>query len=249
VIDNFIAAAGEKWGQQSALVLLLPHGFEGQGPEHSSARLERYLQLCAGGNMTVAQPTTSAQYFHLLRAQVLRSVRRPLVVMTPKSLLRARQARSSVDLLVDGRWSPVLDDDATAPGAAIAAGAVTRVVLCSGKVAYDAISRRDEVAAAIAVVRVEQLHPWPEQELSSVIGRYPAASDIVWLQEEPANMGGATYVQSRLPGVVPAGAAISYVSRPEAGSPATGSGTVHQLELRDILDRSIGPVPEDDSQT
>jgi 2-oxoglutarate dehydrogenase E1 component len=248
VIDNFIAAAGEKWGQQSALVLLLPHGFEGQGPEHSSARLERYLQLCAGGNMTVTQPTTSAQYFHLLRAQVLRSIRRPLVVMTPKSLLRARQARSKVDLLVDGRWSPVLDDDATSPGADIVAAAVKRVVLCSGKVAYDAMSRRDEIVAATAIVRVEQLHPWPEQELAAVIGRYPAASDVVWLQEEPANMGGATYVQSRLAGVVPAGTAVSYVSRPEAGSPATGSGTVHQLELRDILDRSIGPLPEDDPQ-
>jgi len=122
-------------------------------------------------------------------------------------------------------------------------------VLCSGKVAYDAMSRRDEIVAATAIVRVEQLHPWPEQELAAVIGRYPAASDVVWLQEEPANMGGATYVQSRLAGVVPAGTAVSYVSRPEAGSPATGSGTVHQLELRDILDRSIGPLPEDDPQS
>jgi 2-oxoglutarate decarboxylase len=243
VIDNFIAAAGEKWGQQSALVLLLPHGFEGQGPEHSSARLERFLQLCAGGNMTVAQPTTAAQYFHLLRAQVLRGIRRPLVVMTPKSLLRARQARSSIDLLVDGRWVPVLDDPATAQGADLVAGVVKRVVLCSGKVAFEALSRRAEIAAKTAVVRLEQLYPWPERELASVISRYSSVTEVIWLQEEPENMGAWTYVHERLQGVVPAGVSVSHVSRPEAGSPATGSGTVHQLELRDILDRSIGPVP------
>jgi 2-oxoglutarate dehydrogenase E1 component len=246
VIDNFIAAAGEKWGQQSALVMLLPHGFEGQGPEHSSARLERFLQLCAGGNMTVAQPTTSAQYFHLLRAQVLRSTRRPLVIMTPKSLLRARQARSQLELLVDGRWSPVLDDAAALPNGDLVAGVVQRIVLCSGKVAYDAINRRDEIAAKTAVVRVEQLHPWPERELAAVISRYPLSADVVWLQEEPENMGPWTYVQSRLQGVVPATAVISHVSRPEAGSPATGSGTIHQLELADILDRSIGTLPAGD---
>jgi multifunctional 2-oxoglutarate metabolism enzyme len=238
VIDNFIAAAGEKWGQQSALVLLLPHGFEGQGPEHSSARLERFLQLCAAGNMTVAQPTTAAQYFHLLRAQVLRGIRRPLVVMTPKSLLRARQARSVIEQLADGRWAPVLDDPADP-----VAAAVKRLVLCSGKIAYDALSRRDEIAAAkTAVIRLEQLHPWPERELISVISRYSSASEVVWLQDEPENMGGWTYVEDRLRRLVPAGTSVSHVSRPEAGSPATGSVTVHQLELRDILDRSIGPV-------
>jgi 2-oxoglutarate dehydrogenase E1 component len=239
VIDNFIAAAGEKWGQQSALVLLLPHGFEGQGPEHSSARLERFLQLCAAGNMTVAQPTTAAQYFHLLRAQVLRGIRRPLVVMTPKSLLRARQARSVIEQLADGRWAPVLDD----PSSDLVAGAVKRLVLCSGKIAYDALSRRDEIAGAkTAVVRLEQLHPWPERELASVISRYPSAGEVVWLQHEPENMGAWTYAEDRLRRLVPAGASVSHVSRPEAGSPATGSVTVHQLELRDILDRSIGPV-------
>jgi 2-oxoglutarate dehydrogenase complex dehydrogenase (E1) component-like enzyme len=220
-------------------VLLLPHGFEGQGPEHSSARLERFLQLCAAGNMTVAQPTTAAQYFHLLRAQVLRGIRRPLVVMTPKSLLRARQARSVIEQLADGRWAPVLDD----PSSDLVAGAVKRLVLCSGKIAYDALSRRDEIAGAkTAVVRLEQLHPWPERELASVISRYPSAGEVVWLQDEPENMGAWTYAEDRLRRLVPAGASVSHVSRPEAGSPATGSVTVHQLELRDILDRSIGPV-------
>jgi 2-oxoglutarate dehydrogenase E1 component len=244
VIDNFIAAAGEKWGQQSALVLLLPHGFEGQGPEHSSARLERFLQLCAGGNMTVAQPTTSAQYFHLLRAQVLRSTRRPLVVMTPKWLLRARQSRSEITELVEGNWMPVIDDPATAAGGELSPDDVTRVVLCTGKAAFDAIGRRDEVQAGVAVVRVEQLHPWPAAELAAVLGRYRSVTEVVWFQEEPENMGAWAYVLGRLPALVPAGASLAHVNRPESGSPATGAGTVHQLELRDVLDRAVGPVPE-----
>jgi 2-oxoglutarate dehydrogenase E1 component len=248
VIDNFIAAAGEKWGQQSALVLLLPHGFEGQGPEHSSARLERFLQLCAGGNMTVAQPTTSAQYFHLLRAQVLRSTRRPLVVMTPKWLLRARQSRSEIELLNEGHWAPVIDDDATAAGGEVDATDVTRLVLCTGKAAFDAIGRRDEVGATVAVARVEQLHPWPAAELADVIARYPALREVVWFQEEPANMGAWSYVLGRLPEMVPSGARLSVVSRPAAGSPATGSGTVHQLELRDVLDQAVGAVPEPEAE-
>jgi 2-oxoglutarate dehydrogenase E1 component len=248
VIDNFIAAAGEKWGQQSALVLLLPHGFEGQGPEHSSARLERFLQLCAGGNMTVAQPTTSAQYFHLLRAQVLRGLRRPLIVMTPKSLLRARQSRSGIELLVDGSWNCVIDDAVTVPGAGLAPGDVKRLVLCSGKVAFDALGRRDEIGAKVAIVRVEQLYPWPERELAEVVARYPTVTEVVWLQEEPENMGAWSYVLGRLPKLVPPAATSSLVSRAPAGSPATGSGTVHQLELRDILDRAVGPMPEPEAE-
>ena len=244
VIDNFIAAAGEKWGQQSGLVLLLPHGYEGQGPEHSSARLERFLQLCAGGNLTVAQPTTSAQYFHLLRAQVLRSTRRPLVVMTPKSLLRARQSRSEVERLVDGRFEAVIDDPATAPGGPIDAGDVRRLALCTGKVVFDALARRDDIASAVAIARLEQLHPWPAAEIAAVIARYPALDEVVWFQEEPENMGAWSYVLRRLPRLVPAGTTFSLVSRPESGSPATGSATLHALELRDILDRAVGPVPE-----
>ncbi|MFZ0170597.1 MAG: multifunctional oxoglutarate decarboxylase/oxoglutarate dehydrogenase thiamine pyrophosphate-binding subunit/dihydrolipoyllysine-residue succinyltransferase subunit [Acidimicrobiales bacterium] len=248
IIDNFIAAAGEKWGQQSALVMLLPHGFEGQGPEHSSARLERFLQLCAGGNMTVAQPTTSAQYFHLLRAQVLRTTRRPLIVMTPKWLLRARESRSAVDQLVHGGWETVIDDPGTAPGGELDPADVKRLVLCTGKAAFDAIGRRDEIGAEVAVVRVEQLHPWPDGELTEVIGRYPALTEVVWFQEEPENMGAWTYVLGRLPKLVPAGAHLSVVSRPRAGSPATGSATVHQLELREVLDRAIGPVPQPEAE-
>ncbi|MGH9172194.1 MAG: multifunctional oxoglutarate decarboxylase/oxoglutarate dehydrogenase thiamine pyrophosphate-binding subunit/dihydrolipoyllysine-residue succinyltransferase subunit [Acidimicrobiales bacterium] len=238
IIDNFLVAAGEKWGQHSALILLLPHGFEGQGPEHSSARLERFLQLCAGGNLTVAQPTTAAQYFHLLRAQVHRSTRRPLIVMTPKSLLRARTSRSPVDSLVVGSWQPVLGDSSGPPAADI-----TRVVLCSGKVAYDAMARRDAIGAGAAIVRVEQLHPWPEEEILAVLAMYQTAGEVVWLQEEPENMGAWTYVHGRLHKLLRERADVRHVSRPEAGSPATGSGALHHLELEDLLDRAIGPLP------
>ncbi|MHB1511221.1 MAG: multifunctional oxoglutarate decarboxylase/oxoglutarate dehydrogenase thiamine pyrophosphate-binding subunit/dihydrolipoyllysine-residue succinyltransferase subunit [Acidimicrobiales bacterium] len=244
IIDNFIAAAGEKWGQHSAVVLLLPHGFEGQGPEHSSARLERFLQLCAEANMTVAQPTTAAQYFHLLRAQVLRNTRRPLVVMTPKWLLRARQSRSEIELLIDGHFEPVLDDPQSAPGSEVDPSAVRRLILCTGKVAFDALGRRDDVAASVAVVRVEQLHPWPEDEVAAVIGRYGGLVEVVWLQEEPANMGAWNYVSGLLSALVPSGADLSLVSRTASGSPATGSVTLHQLELSDLLDRAVGPVSE-----
>jgi 2-oxoglutarate dehydrogenase E1 component len=246
VIDNFIAAAGEKWGQQSALVMLLPHGFEGQGPEHSSARLERFLQACAGGNMTVAQPTNAAQYFHLLRAQVLRTDRRPLVVMTPKSLLRARQARSAIGLFVEGGFEEVLDDPAVTGGTLDPAG-VTRVVLCSGKVAYDAMHRREVLAAAadhIAVVRVEQLHPWPAESLLAVLDRYDALEEVVWLQEEPENMGAWTYVHGWLHRILRERATLTHVSRQVAGSPATGSATIHQLELAGMLDAAVAPLAE-----
>ena len=242
VIDNFIAAAGEKWDQASSLVLLLPHGYEGQGPEHSSARLERFLLLCAEGNMTVAQPTTAAQYFHLLRAQAKRPTRRPLVVLTPKSLLRARPARSEVGELTEGHFQPVLAD----PGQPDPA-AVRRVVLCSGKVAYEAIARRDARVAAgqapAAVIRIEQLHPWPEPELTAALGAYPNLEEVLFLQDEPENMGAWTYVHGRLHRLLRDWAELSHVSRPVSGSPATGSALIHQLEASELLERSVGPAP------
>ncbi len=242
VIDNFIAAAGEKWDQASSLVLLLPHGYEGQGPEHSSARLERFLLLCAAGNMTVAQPTTAAQYFHLLRAQAKRPTRRPLVVLTPKSLLRARPARSEVGELTEGHFQPVLAD----PGQPDPA-AVRRVVLCSGKVAYEAIARRDARVAAgqapAAVIRIEQLHPWPEPELTAALEAYPNLEEVLFLQDEPENMGAWTYVHGRLHRLLRDWAELSHVSRPVSGSPATGSALIHQLEASELLERSVGPAP------
>ncbi len=242
VIDKFVVAAEDKWGQPSGLVLLLPHGYEGQGAEHSSARLERFLTLAADGNITVAQPTTAAQYFHLLRAQSMRSLHRPLVVMTPKSLLAARQSRSSIGELASGSWRPVLDD----PGrAGIDPAAVTRLICCSGKIAFDAVARRtaggEDVRAAVAVVRVEQLYPWPEAELEAVLAAYPNAEELVWLQDEPENMGAWNYVHGKLHAVLRGRYRLRHVSRPASGSPATGSHALHELELEDLLERAFSP--------
>jgi 2-oxoglutarate dehydrogenase E1 component len=266
IVDQFVVAAEDKWGQSSGLVLLLPHGYEGQGPEHSSARPERFLTLAAAGNLTVAQPSTGAQYFHLLRAQVKRAARpRPLVVLTPKSLLRARAARSPASDLEHGMFQVVLDDPATsAGGGPVAARAdaerassgaspvpdpsrVERVVLCSGKVAYDAMARRDRRQsgsgeATAAVVRVEQLYPWPEEQLEVVLSRYPSAREVVWLQEEPENMGPWTYVHGRLHRLLRDDYVLCHASRAESASPATGSAAVHQLETEDLLERAFGPL-------
>ncbi|HUZ20579.1 MAG TPA: multifunctional oxoglutarate decarboxylase/oxoglutarate dehydrogenase thiamine pyrophosphate-binding subunit/dihydrolipoyllysine-residue succinyltransferase subunit [Acidimicrobiales bacterium] len=246
IIDNFLVAAEEKWGQSSGLVLLLPHGYEGQGSEHSSARLERFLALAAEGNITVAQPTTAAQYFHLLRSQAMRTIRRPLIVMTPKSLLRARQARSPIDELVTGQWREVLDDPER--GRTVDTAAVERIVCCSGKIAFDAIARRDQLLSAgtgplSAVVRVEQLHPWPEPQLVDVLDRYPNAGELVWVQDEPENMGAWGAVHERLHRLYRDRYQLRHVSRNASGSPATGSHAIHELELASLLDRAVGPDP------
>ena len=234
IIDQFITAGHGKWGQASGLVLLLPHGYEGQGPEHSSARLERFLTLCAGDNMQVVNATTAAQYFHLLRRQARRPARRPLIVFTPKSLLRARHARSPVDELVTGHFREVLDD----PGARRRED-VRRVILASGKVAYEAIGHRDEHGLAAAVVRIEQLYPWPEALLLDVVSRYPSAGEVVWLQEEPENMGAWTFVHGRLHRLLRDDFTLRHVSRAESASPATGSQTVHTREQEDLLTRAF----------
>ncbi|HET6811300.1 MAG TPA: multifunctional oxoglutarate decarboxylase/oxoglutarate dehydrogenase thiamine pyrophosphate-binding subunit/dihydrolipoyllysine-residue succinyltransferase subunit [Acidimicrobiales bacterium] len=237
VIDQFVVAAEDKWGQTSGLVLLLPHGYEGQGPEHSSARLERFLTLAAGGNICVVYPTTAAQYFHVLRAQVHRQAKVPLVVMTPKSLLRARQSRSPVEELSGGSFSVVLDD-ASVPDPQ----AVRRVILCSGKIAFEVMQRRDKAdqGAGTAVVRVEQLYPWPEDQIAGILSRYPAASDVVWLQEEPENMGAWTFVHGRLHRLLRDDYSLTHVSRPESASPAVGVTAVHQLESDDLMRRALG---------
>jgi len=240
VIDQFIVAAADKWGQHSGLVLLLPHGYEGQGPEHSSARPERFLTLAAGDNIAVVQPTTAAQYFHLLRAQVRRPTRRPLVALTPKSLLRARGARSAVDELVSGSFAAVLDDAGVTDAAA-----VTHLVLCSGRVAYDALARRDALAEAgepagrAAVVRVEQLYPWPEERLAEILARYPGARRVTWLQDEPENMGAWSFVEGRLTRLVAGERDLDHVARVAAGSPATGSAALHALEAEDLMARTF----------
>ncbi len=237
IVDQFLAAAEEKWGQRSGLVLLLPHGYDGQGPEHSSARIERFLTLCADENLRVVNATTAAQYFHLLRGQVRRPARTPLVVFTPKYLLRARESRSTVDELVHGGFRPILDDPSVEDAAA-----VRRVILCSGKVAYDALLRRDQAKAPVAVLRVEQLYPWPERVLAELLERYPGADSLYWLQEEPENMGAWPYVHGRLHRVLGGGTKLGHASRQELGSPATGSFRLHLREQEELLDRAFEGV-------
>jgi 2-oxoglutarate dehydrogenase E1 component len=235
IIDQFIAAADDKWNQTSGLVLLLPHGFEGQGPEHSSARMERFLQLAAEGNIQVVDTTTSAQYFHLLRRQVHRDLRVPLIVFTPKSLLRAKAARSPLEDLTHGSFEEVLDD----PGVDDP-DAVRRVILASGKVAFDAMAARDKASSDCAIVRVEQLYPWPEEQLAAAVARYEHADEVVWLQEEPENMGAWQFVHHRLEAMLGTDYQLRVVSRVESGSPAAGSAAMHALEQDDLLTRAVG---------
>ena len=236
IIDQYIVAAEDKWGQTSGLVMLLPHGYEGQGPEHSSARIERFLTLCAEDNIQVCNASTAAQYFHLLRRQMKRGVRKPLVVFTPKSLLRARSARSTVDELTSGTFQEVIDDAGVADPSA-----VTRVVFASGKVSQDALAKRDELGTPVAVARVEQLYPWPYEQVAAVLGRYPNARELVWLQEEPENMGAWNFVKGRLYEAHEATHEIRRVSRTESGSPATGSHAVHGQEQTQLLETALTP--------
>ncbi|MCU1356078.1 MAG: sucA, partial [Acidimicrobiales bacterium] len=234
VIDQYLVAAEDKWGQTSGLVLLLPHGLEGQGPEHSSGRVERFLTLCAEDNIQVANATTSAQYFHLLRRQMKREVRKPLVVMTPKSLLRAKIARSPITQLTSGSFEELLDDPGVTDPSTI-----QRLVFCSGKVAYDAIARRDERSHPAAVIRIEQLYPFPYKQVSELLTRYSNVSEVVFLQEEPDNMGPRAFVNERLWPLVGEGVKYRQVSRTGSGSPATGSHAIHVQEQAQILDQAF----------
>jgi 2-oxoglutarate dehydrogenase E1 component len=233
IIDQFIASAESKWGRGSGLVMLLPHGYEGQGPEHSSARLERFLQLCADENIQVTVPSTPAQYFHLLRRQVRRNFRKPLIVMTPKSLLRHKLAVSPVDHLIAGNFQNVLDDAGVAERA-------RRVLVCSGKVYYDLLAKRGEAGKErdVAIVRIEQLYPWPGDELKAVFGKFSSARDWVWVQEESQNMGAWTFAAPRLQELI--GAPFQYVGRDASASPATGSKLVHDQEQNELVEAAIG---------
>ena len=234
VIDNFLVAAEDKWGQTANLVMLLPHGYEGQGPEHSSGRIERFLSLCARNNLRVAQPTTSAQYFHLLRSQVLREHKKPLIVFTPKSMLRAVQTRSPISEFESGSFQTVLGDKS------VEAKNVKRVVLATGKVAHEAIARRDETnASSVAIVRVEQIYPWPTERIEEIVKSYPNLDEVVWLQEEPENMGCWPFVHLQMHSSM-RDKKVRHVARAESASPATGSGLVHAAEQSDLLDRAIG---------
>jgi 2-oxoglutarate dehydrogenase E1 component len=234
VIDQFISSSEDKWKRISGLVMLLPHGFEGQGPEHSSARLERYLQLCAEDNIQVVYPSTPAQYFHVLRRQVHRKWRKPLIVMTPKSLLRLPAATSSASELSTGRFQRVLPDvDGPAPAG------VERVFLCTGKVVYDLIDdRKKRGDQKSAIVRIEQLYPFHDEELARILAPYTGLKEIVWVQEEPINMGAYSFIEPRLRRLT-AGKTFRVVARAESASPATGSYKAHNLEQRAILDEAF----------
>ena len=238
VIDQYVVAAEDKWGQITGLVMLLPHGYEGQGPEHSSARVERFLTLCAEDNIQVANATTAAQYFHLLRRQVRRpGVLKPLIVMTPKAPLRMKQSRSTIDSLTAGSFEEVLDDPHVTDR-----NAVTRLVFCSGKVAWDLMAERDKRSAPVAVVRVEQLYPFPKQRLREVFAGYPNAKELVWVQEEPDNMGAWRFVEART-WRFKSDYDLRSVARVGSGSPATGSKAIHDQELAGLLDEAFVGFP------
>ena len=227
MIDQYISSGEAKWQQTSALTMLLPHGYEGQGPEHSSARLERFLQACADDNMRVANVTTAAQVFHLLRRQLHAPLRKPLVLMAPKSGLRAKQTRSNISELTSGSFQEVLDDTQFHDKSA-----ARRVVLCSGKVVWDAYAARDANPSPVAIVRVEQLYPWPEAKITEALSNYPNASEIIWMQEEPANMGGWSFVQPRLQEIaVSLNRTLTVNARPASPSTAVGSHHAHDEEL------------------
>jgi 2-oxoglutarate dehydrogenase E1 component len=234
VIDQFVVAAEDKWDQTSGLVMLLPHGYEGQGPEHSSARIERFLTLAAGDNIQLCNATTAAQLFHLLRRQTHREVRKPLVIFTPKSGLRAKTSRSPVSALVHGSFEEVLDD----PGITDPAS-VRRVVFASGKVAAETQAERDRRSAPVAIARVEQLYPWPFEAVAAILAKYSNADEIVWLQEEPENMGAWNHIKGRLYEAHDSTHSVRRVSRQESASPATGVLAIHQAEQRDLFDGAL----------
>ena len=233
IIDEFISSAEQKWGQHSGVVLLLPHGYEGQGPDHSSARIERYLQLCAENNMTVAQPSTPASHFHLLRRQAYTTPRRPLIVFSPKSMLRLKAASSSVEDFTTGTFMPVIDDEQ-----GLDRNAVKRVIFCSGKVYWDLLAESEKRGTRdTAIVRVEQLYPTPVDEIKTIYAGYPNA-ELVWAQDEPANQGPWTYIGLFLPKYMN-GQVAKLVSRPASASPATGSAKRHAAEQADLVARAF----------
>jgi 2-oxoglutarate dehydrogenase complex dehydrogenase (E1) component-like enzyme len=240
IVDEFLSSGEAKWGQRSRLTLLLPHGYEGQGPDHSSARPERFLQLCAEDNMTVATATTPANYFHLLRRQALSAVQRPLVVFTPKSLLRLRVATSAVEDVTGGGFRPVLPDPGV-HGQPLDPPAVRRILLCTGKVFYDlAAWRTEHDIRDTAIIRVEQLYPLPAGPIQAALGDFPQATEHLWVQEEPENQGAWSYMALRLPALLPAGTRLAVRARPATAAPAVGSHTVHEAQQRTLIESALG---------
>lgn len=245
VVDQFISSGETKWERVCGLTLLLPHGYEGQGPEHSSARLERFLQLCAEDNMQVCTPTTPAQIFHALRRQVVRPIRKPLIVMSPKSLLRHKLATSTLNELSDGRFQTVIDEIDS-----LDKNAVTRVVLCGGKVYYDLLEkRREEELNHVAIVRIEQLYPYPSSRVREVLAQYPNVQEVIWAQEEPQNQGAWSYVANSIyadvatlrPGTL---LPVNYAGRPASAAPACGSPYLHAKQQASLVIDALGIDPE-----
>jgi 2-oxoglutarate dehydrogenase E1 component len=237
IVDQFLVSGLAKWGQSTRLTLLLPHGYEGSGPEHSSGRLERFLQLGAEGNIRVANCTTPAQYFHLLRRQAMIAKRRPLVIMTPKSLLRLPAATSALEDLTGGNFHPVLDD----PSLSGSREDVTRLVLCAGKLYYElaAHESRDQLDH-VAIGRVELLYPFAENELRALMESYPSLRTVVWAQEEPKNMGARNVMEQRLSWILPDGVGYEYVGRQLRASPGEGYAAAHRAEQARIVREALG---------
>jgi len=238
IVDEFISSGEVKWGQRSAVTLLLPHSHEGQGPDHTSGRLERYLQLCAEDNIRVAVPTTPANHFHLLRRQALSPKKKPLVVFTPKSLLRHRLCVSSVEDFTTGTFQPVAGDPGV-NGTPLRASDVKRVLLCTGKVYYDLLqARADRGIVDTAIVRLEQLYPLPIEEVRAALRLYPNAEDFAWVQEEPANQGSWTFVALNLLEHLE-GVRLRRISRPSAAAPAVGSTKMHDAEQAALIEAAL----------
>ncbi|MBK6864365.1 MAG: 2-oxoglutarate dehydrogenase E1 component [Ideonella sp.] len=239
VIDQFIAAGEVKWGRSNGLTLMLPHGYEGQGPEHSSARLERFMQLAADNNIQIAQPTSASQIFHLLRRQMVRMFRKPLIIMTPKSLLRAKDASSPMAEFTRGEFKTVIGERS----AEIAPDKVKRVIVCSGKVYYDLVRKREERKAAdVAILRVEQLYPFPHKAFAAELKKYPNATDIVWCQDEPQNQGAWFFVQHYVHENMVEGQRLGYAGRPASASPAVGYAHLHQEQQKALLDQAFAKL-------
>jgi 2-oxoglutarate dehydrogenase E1 component len=234
IIDQFVVSGEDKWGLLSGLVMLLPHGYEGQGPEHSSARMERYLQLAAKDNIQVSQPSTAGQYFHLLRRQALRPWRKPLIVFTPKGMLRHPDAASSLGELVDGKFQTVIQDNEIAGG--------ERVILCTGKIGHELRrerKRRNDTRTAI--IFLEQLFPLPEADLEAAFAQHSNAREFLWVQEEPANMGALSYINPHLERLA-RGSRVRSVKRSPSSTPATGSHTAHEMEQKTLMEMAFAAL-------
>ena len=238
MIDQFIASGEVKWGRVNGITLMLPHGYEGQGPEHSSARLERFMQLSADANMQVVQPTTASQIFHILRRQMVRNLRKPLIIMTPKSLLRAKDAASPLSEFTKGGFQTVIGESK-----ALKADKVKRVIACSGKVYYDLVKKREEKGAdEVAILRVEQLYPFPHKVFASELRKFPNATEILWCQDEPQNQGAWFFIQHNIHENMVEGQKLGYSGRAASASPAVGYSHLHQEQQKALVEGAFAKL-------